>query len=167
MSKENAGGPRWWQGTRGEWYLIVQLSLIGLVLFGPQGKVGGAIWIGAPARVTVPVGATLILIGALFSGAAALALGRNLTPLPKPKEDARLVQRGAYRLVRHPIYTGVILLAYGWSLWVHSWCTVGYATILFLVLDLKSRREERWLMEKYPEYGAYRQRVRRLIPFLY
>jgi protein-S-isoprenylcysteine O-methyltransferase Ste14 len=36
-----------------------------------------------------------------------------------------------------------------------------------VLLEVKSRREERWLREKFPEYAAYQRRVRRLIPFLY
>jgi protein-S-isoprenylcysteine O-methyltransferase Ste14 len=38
---------------------------------------------------------------------------------------------------------------------------------LFVLLDMKSRREERWLQEKFDNYGRYKMRVRRLIPFVY
>ncbi len=42
-----------------------------------------------------------------------------------------------------------------------------YVAALFVLLDVKSRREERWLVEKFPEYPAYQRRVRKLIPFVY
>jgi protein-S-isoprenylcysteine O-methyltransferase Ste14 len=87
--------------------------------------------------------------------------------LPRPKEKARLVVTGAYRLVRHPIYSGIFFAALGWGLCLHSWLVIGYALLLFLVLDLKARREEQWLLEKFPEYAAYQKRVARLIPFIY
>ena len=74
---------------------------------------------------------------------------------------------GAYSLVRHPIYSGIIFMALGWAAWRHSWATAGYVLLLFAFFDVKSRREERWLGEKFHEYGAYRQRVRKLIPFVY
>ncbi len=45
--------------------------------------------------------------------------------------------------------------------------TVGYAVLLFLLFDMKSRREECWLAANYPDYPDYQKRVRRLIPFLY
>ena len=77
------------------------------------------------------------------------------------------METGAYRLVRHPIYSGIFFAAMGWGVWLHSWPTIGYALILFMVLDLKARLEERWLREKFPGYDAYRKRVRRLIPFVY
>jgi protein-S-isoprenylcysteine O-methyltransferase Ste14 len=96
-----------------------------------------------------------------------VSLGHNLTPLPRPKDDATLVVTGAYRLVRHPIYSGLTAMAFGWGMWVHGWLTLGYALLLFAFFDLKSRREERWLMEKFPDYAAYQRRVRKLIPFVY
>jgi len=54
-----------------------------------------------------------------------------------------------------------------WALLVQGWLTLGYAALLFVFLDFKSRREERWLTEKFPAYGDYRQRARKLIPFVY
>ena len=81
--------------------------------------------------------------------------------------NATLVVAGAYRLVRHPIYSGLAAMAFGWGMWVHGWLTLGYALILFVFFDCKSRREERWLREKFPEYAAYQRRVRKLIPFVY
>jgi protein-S-isoprenylcysteine O-methyltransferase Ste14 len=69
--------------------------------------------------------------------------------------------------VRHPIYSGLILAALGWAFWVHGWLTIGYVVVLFVFFDIKSRREERWLAEKYAGYEAYRKRVHKLIPFVY
>jgi protein-S-isoprenylcysteine O-methyltransferase Ste14 len=42
-----------------------------------------------------------------------------------------------------------------------------YAALLFLLFDAKARREERWLVEKFPSYAGYQRRVRKLVPFLY
>jgi protein-S-isoprenylcysteine O-methyltransferase Ste14 len=118
-------------------------------------------------RISSVVGAALMLagIGLLLTGL--VRLGRRLTPLPYPKPDAILVQTGPYRLVRHPMYSGGIVLAFGWALVVRGWLTLVYAAILVAFLDFKSAREELWLAEKFPDYHEYRRRVRKLIPFLY
>ena len=58
-------------------------------------------------------------------------------------------------------------MALGWALYVQGWLTLGYVVALFVFLDAKSRREERWLAERFPAYADYQQRVRKLIPFLY
>ena len=52
-------------------------------------------------------------------------------------------------------------------MWVHGWLTLGYVVVLFILLDLKSRREEEWLLLRFPGYAAYRSKVRKLIPFVY
>jgi protein-S-isoprenylcysteine O-methyltransferase Ste14 len=108
------------------------------------------------------------MIGALvWLIAAGIRLGPNLTPLPYPKSSGTLVETGVYALVRHPMYCGAICAAVGWSLWVQGVLTVGYAVVLVVFLDAKASREERWLRAKFPEYAAYAQRVRKLIPFVY
>ena len=68
--------------------------------------------------------------------------------------------------MRHPIYGGVILLALGWSL---ASSPVGLipTALLVALLELKSRREEAWLVERYPEYETYRARTpHRFLPWL-
>lgn len=78
-----------------------------------------------------------------------------------------MVAHGAYHWVRHPIYSGIILGAFGLALLRGGWLGLLYAVILFVFFDIKSRREEQWLCEKYVDYPAYQQRVAKLIPFLY
>jgi protein-S-isoprenylcysteine O-methyltransferase Ste14 len=99
--------------------------------------------------------------------AGILKIGAKLTALPRPAEGAALVVTGPYRIVRHPMYAGAILMAFGWAIVSRGWLTFGYAAILFAFFDLKTRREERWLCEKFPGYAGYRERVRKLIPFIY
>ena len=67
----------------------------------------------------------------------------------------------------HPIYSGVILGSFGWGLMNNSLLTLLLVLILFVFFDLKSRREERWLSEKYANYVTYQVRVRKLIPLIY
>jgi protein-S-isoprenylcysteine O-methyltransferase Ste14 len=113
------------------------------------------------------VGSVFMVVGGALLVAGLLRLGRGLTPLPYPKEGADLIETGPFALVRHPMYSGGIGLAFGWALYVQGWLTLGYVVALFALLDAKSRREERWLAEKFPAYAAYQRRVRKLIPFLY
>ena len=65
------------------------------------------------------------------------------------------------------MYGGVILMALGWACWRHGWLSVVYVALLFVCLDVKARREEQWLIDKYPAYADYKRRVRRLVPFVY
>ncbi len=157
----------WWKGKRGEWYVAGQTLLIALVFLGPRTLRG---W--PPGELPLPrlrlaAGALLILLGCGLFLAGAARLGRNLAPLPSPKEDSTLVQTGAYAIVRHPLYASIILASFGWALMAGSYLTLGYAALLFVVFDFKARHEERLLGQKFPGYAGYRRRVRKFVPFIY
>jgi len=111
------------------------------------------------------------LISLAFSGicgiGGTLALGRNLTPFPKPSVGAKLVQHGIYGLIRHPLYTAVICAATGWSLMWSSGPAFAVSLTLAIFFDAKARNEERWLRQQFPEYPPYERRVRRFIPWIY
>jgi protein-S-isoprenylcysteine O-methyltransferase Ste14 len=158
--------PPWWRGARGEWYVAAQLVLMAVVFLAPRTLPALPAWPESLARISRFAGATLMIAGGGLLLAGLFRLGSNLTPLPYPKPDATLVQSGPYRVVRHPMYAGGIVLAYGWALVVHGWLTAGYATVLLIFLDIKSAREERWLSAKFPGYADYQRRVRKLIPFI-
>lgn len=156
----------WWRGTKGEWYVVIQVILFGLIAVGPL-LPGLPRW-GAPwFTVTLISGGLLFLSGSALVLMGLVTLGRNLSALPHPKEDAQMVEHGAYKLVRHPIYSGIILGAIGYALFTASWLTLSLAISLFFFFDIKSRREEKYLCLKFSNYADYRRRVKKLIPFLY
>ena len=157
----------WWKGHRGEWYVIIQIGIFALVIFGPRTISDLHPWTSPYAQTCSIIGVALLLTGAALILAGFLKLGKNLTPLPYPKEHAALIETGPYRIVRHPIYSGGIIMAFGWALWINGWLTIVYAAILLIFLDIKSRREEQWLKDKFADYAQYQERVRKLIPFLY
>lgn len=157
----------WWQGARGEWYVAGQVALIVLVFFGPRTWPDGPLLSFPNPRLASIAGIILIVGGLLLMTAGGLWLGRSLTPLPHPTATSTLVETGPFHLVRHPMYSGGLLLALGWAAWVRGPLTIGYAVLCFVFLDIKSRREERWLRERFAGYAGYQARVRRLIPFVY
>lgn len=112
-------------------------------------------------------GAVLVLAAGALALVAAWRLWRGLTPLPHPRDDARLIRSGPFALVRHPIYSSLLIGSLGFALMVDGWLTIVYVAALFVLLDVKSRREERWLLQKFPDYAAYQRRVRKLVPFVY
>jgi len=158
----------WWKGTRGEWYVVAQMFLFALVILGPRSLPGWADWAQPLATIGTILGILFMLGGSAISVGGVLKLGPNLTPLPYPKDSSNLIESGPYAIVRHPIYSGLIIDAMGWALWTHGWLTIAYALILFGFFDIKSRLEEAWLLEKFgPEYAEYQSRVHKLIPWVY
>lgn len=157
----------WWKGKRGEWYVVLQFMLLALIFAAPFVTSHFSGWPDPWAMIAQVVGVLVMLLGGVLALVGLASLGRNLAAVPHPKEDATFVERGAYKIVRHPIYSGIILAAFGWALLMNSAITLLLAALLFLFFDIKSRREEKWLAAKFREYPAYQQRVRKLVPFIY
>jgi protein-S-isoprenylcysteine O-methyltransferase Ste14 len=151
-------------GSQGQGWFLIQLAMFAGI--GLAGK-GGPAWGGLPLFAGMVAGVLLIAGGGVLSVRGVLDLRENLTPFPRPLPGARLVESGSYRLVRHPIYGGLILGACGWGLATASPLALVGAAVLAVFFDLKSRREEGWLVETFDGYLAYRGRTRRMLPWLY
>lgn len=145
-------------GSRGQGWVWVQFALIAVVVVassrGPSWDVPGA----------TAIGYTLSGLGVVLGVWSVLALGTSLTPYPKPTSNARLIEHGPYRLVRHPIYSSILLFLLGGAL-RGSWLGLVALALLVLWWLGKASVEEEYLRAHYPEYTAYCTRVRyRLIP---
>jgi protein-S-isoprenylcysteine O-methyltransferase Ste14 len=156
-------------GPRGEGWLLLQVALMVAIplaawrasaLPDPDGSAA------APARA---LGAIALLAGLALIALSSWLLNdaRAFSTLPRPRDDGQLVERGPYRWIRHPIYVGLILAGAGTALIRVSPLVGLLAVALTVVLDLKRRREEAWLLDRYPAYAAYRARTRAFVPFLY
>ena len=108
----------------------------------------------------------LVAVGVLILAVAALRLGPALTATPVPVADGRLTTTGLYALVRHPIYTGVLLAVVGVAIRSGNVVTaiVAVATIGFF--HAKAAWEERQLADHYADYADYADRTPRFIPSL-
>ena len=113
------------------------------------------------------VGLALFAVGLGFAVWARVHIGRNWgTPMTQ-KLEPELVTSGPYRLVRHPIYTGILVaavgtaVALGWQ-WLIA---VGLAGIYFVY---SATVEERYMTEQFPDtYPAYKHETKMLVPFIF
>lgn len=149
-------------GKRGESWVLVQAVILLAIIFAPATPLQWPLH--AVFRFAGWAG---IALGTLTLAWSAWNLGRSLTPFPRPVPDGQLVMSGAYRFVRHPIYFGVLVAALGLALVTANPYRLALTALLFVFFDRKAKREEQWLLEKYPDYDAYRARVRKLIPWVY
>ena len=114
------------------------------------------------AAVTLAVSGTALGVWAI----AAIGPGR-VSVRPEVRDEAQLVRSPPYNLVRHPMYSGLMLLTLGCSLAPLNWWRFALWLALCAVLDAKARYEERLLRERFPQYVDYQRRSHRFIPLLY
>jgi len=110
------------------------------------------------------VSLVLIIAGTLFAIYAGLVLGRSISILP---EARRLVTRGPYAFVRHPLYLGEIVAVIGVALQYLSIWALLIVGLQFVLQLLRMNYEERVLSQVFPEYLDYVARTARLIPGVY
>jgi protein-S-isoprenylcysteine O-methyltransferase Ste14 len=152
-------------GPRGEGWVALQLLLIaaGVVACWWTGGSWSLPW----QSVAGLVGNVLLIAGLLIVFAGYLGLGSSFAVVPRPPDGGQLVTSGLYRFVRNPIYAGLIAAMAGASLGSASWLGLAVTAVLAVVLDLKTRREEVFLRERFPEYAAYAARTSKFVPGLY
>lgn len=112
-------------------------------------------------------GVTLFTAGLGMAIIARLQLGRNWSDIESAGvlSGQIVVGEGLYRFVRHPIYTGDLLLLIGMQLALNSWCVL-LAISLVPVVFRKAVQEERMLIRRLPGYEAYCRRTKRFVPFV-
>jgi len=91
----------------------------------------------------------------------------NFGIYPEPLPDACLVTTGPYRLIRHPMYTSLLLFMLGIALYHHAWPNYLGLLLLGIAILGKIRLEEAHLHLKFEDYSAYVKRTHRLLPGIY
>ncbi len=145
---------------RGSWlsYGLVGVqfaALLGIAISGPLVP-SAALW------------GLVALLGVLLGVWAILAMRiPDVSVLPEVRQRAQLVTRGPYRVIRHPMYTSLLVFTFGlvmgaptplrWLLWV----------VLLVNLVIKLSYEERLLARHFPEYAAYQARTWRMVPYIF
>ena len=112
-------------------------------------------------------GAVVCVLGLLVAIWARRTLGSNWSSEVAFKKGHELVKTGPYRFVRHPIYSGLLLMCLGTAIVVgrfHSW--LGFL-LLCIGFWLKLKQEETVMLRNFPdEYLVYKKQVKALVPFL-
>ncbi len=133
----------------------IQFICIGLILVS-----------GGPFAQSLPL-LIMEIAGILLGLWAIIVMGwRNVNVSPLIKRDARLVTKGPYASIRHPMYSAVLLTLWPLIIDRHSLFRLSVGLILTVDLLMKIRYEEGLLKKRFPEYEAYMKVTKRLIPFV-
>ena len=137
-------------------HVFAQFFLIGLIALYSRGIFSSL------------VGVMIIVAGIVF-GLWAIMYNRlgNFNIRPELKDGCQLVTTGPYKLVRHPMYTSVMLMTLGMAVSTPIYMLWSSFLFLMLILALKAVREERLWCEGNEAYKVYMRETKRFIPFIY
>lgn len=141
-------------------WVVVQLILLAGLLLAPA---FGLLPYLASLR---PLGLLISVIGLGISGVATwqLRAGSSLTPMPSPRAGATLLTSGLYRHVRHPVYSGLLVWAFGIAIAATSLLHFVLFALLWIFFTAKAAHEERMLYQKFGNYAEYAARTPLFIP---
>lgn len=113
------------------------------------------------------IGLVFCVIGAIIACWSRYLLGKNWSLSIQRKENHELIQNGIYKILRHPIYTGLLLLFIGNALIVGDYRGLIAVIIVFISFWFKLLKEEKLLIETFGnQYIEYKNRTKALIPYL-
>jgi len=120
-------------------------------------------------KFELPESIQFILLPFIVAGIAVILisffqLNKNLSPFPSPKENSELITTGLFSKIRHPIYSGILLLAFSFALYQNSGYKILISFFLLILFYFKTGYEEKLLSLKFPEYKNYKMNTGRFFP---
>lgn len=135
--------------------VTLQFLLIGLLLiFSPI------------ESINITAFALIVLAIALAVWAVKTMVSGKFRIQPIPDIEAKLIVSGPYQVIRHPMYSAIFLGVTGLFTFHFSWLKICLFVALVIVLTIKLLWEEKMLSEKFTDYEAYKNRTKRIIPFI-
>jgi protein-S-isoprenylcysteine O-methyltransferase Ste14 len=145
---------------RGGWWVVAQFALFGLILLALR-------WNRDPSLPLQVLGWSLVGVALIVAGSAAWMIRHKITAMPAPAEGAVLFETGPFAIVRHPIYSGVIVGFVGLATKGGNGWALVLALLLVPFFTAKTNHEEKLLIANFPQYRAYQERVpHRVLPWV-
>jgi protein-S-isoprenylcysteine O-methyltransferase Ste14 len=113
------------------------------------------------------IGLLISFMGLLIACWSRYLLGKNWSLSVQKKENHELIKSGPYSILRHPIYTGILLIFIGNTIIVGDYRGIIAVLIVFISFWFKLKKEEKWLIEIFGEdYHNYKKTTKAIIPYL-
>lgn len=142
----------------GKYLFYIQLVLLLLLFY--LGDLGRLI---SSGFLTIPFAAGTVLgLWAFYNMGS-----EGYSPFPEPKKDGKIVQKGAYKYIRHPMYAGLLLVAISLLFTSPNIISFIVFAVFTYIIDEKAGFEENLLIKIHGQYKDYQQKTKKFIPYLY
>lgn len=116
-------------------------------------------------KIQVSIGVVMVVVGTVVNIIGRLQLKGNWANHIKIYKNHRLVTKGVYSFVRHPLYSSIILMLYGGSLIYSNWLSAMLVTVVFVPsMAYRAKQEEQLLFNEFPEYVDYKGQIGMFFP---
>ncbi len=112
------------------------------------------------------IGLGMTVCGGMVGLMAIWQLRHSISPFPSPKLSAVLIDNGIFKWVRHPIYTGIMAMSFGYALVTGLFWKALIAVLLLILFQFKARYEEQLLQTRFEDYPSYMSKTGRFLPKL-
>jgi len=102
----------------------------------------------------------LIILALIIIVFSAKDLGKSLSPMPRPKENSKLITSGIYRLFRHPMYYSLIVISFSFFIKSLTIYNLILSILLTFIIINKIKLEEEYLTKKFHNYTLYKNEVK-------
>lgn len=154
------------RGIKNEIVGLSKLLISGLVLYIPL-LLPNQMLIYQPNFIIRAIGLLISISGYNLCYWSRKELAQNWSGKVAIQENHQLIKSGPYKIIRHPIYSGVLVLMLGTSIIIGSWLAFIWTFFCFFGLYRKGKQEEELLMKEFGEaYNQYRKETKMLIPFV-
>jgi len=106
----------------------------------------------------------IMILGVFIIVISFFQLGSNLSPFPSPLKHSTLITSGLFKFMRHPIYTGILLIVFSIAIYKASEYKFLISVLLLILFHFKTKYEESKLLSKFPNYKEYRQVTGKFFP---
>jgi protein-S-isoprenylcysteine O-methyltransferase Ste14 len=154
---------------RGTRYINLIAIFLGITMAGVLSRDTGFFFPGGRAMAGFWIGLFIMVLGFAFRIWSVITLGASFRTTVETHTDQRVVSNGPYRLLRHPSYTGLLLMCFGYGIAVQNWLSLAFAIILPLAALLyRIRIEEAALVSSIgSDYVEYQRKTKKLIPWVW
>ena len=154
---------------RGSIFINFIAMFLGITVAGVLSGNSGFLFPGAWSNIVYFIGACIMVLGFGLRIWAIVILGSSFRTTVETHTGQGVVKSGPYKLVRHPSYTGLILMCMGFGIAVQNWLSLAFAVLLPLfALLYRIRIEEAALVSSLgPDYKEYQAETKKLVPWIW
>tara|TARA_Y100001978_G_C23585529_1_gene381113 strand:+ start:452 stop:925 length:474 start_codon:yes stop_codon:yes gene_type:complete len=112
------------------------------------------------SQIIYNIGNFMIALGIILIIFSLKDLGKSISPMPRPRNNSKLITDGIYSILRHPMYYSLIIISLGFFIKSFTLYNLILSILLIFIINIKIKIEEKYLIRKYLKYTSYKKDIK-------